>query len=82
MKNNLKQLVENWFHDSKDFALQNYATCYEWLSTYVRNCDQEFLGDFFTYEEIENNDVETLRKRALEWLDQNAEDSVNFEDYR
>lgn len=82
MKPNLKELVVAWFHDSEEYALNHYATCTEWLSSYVRGCDQEFLHDFFTWEEIDTHGVEELRKQALEWLDENAEDCVNFEDYR
>lgn len=82
MKTNIKELVKQWFNDSKDFALDNYPLCSYWLSTYVRNCDQEFLNDFFTYEEIEANGVEELRAVALDWIDENADDIVDFDDYR
>lgn len=82
MKNNIKQLVKQWFEDSKEYALDHYALCNEWLSDYVEHCDQEFLHDFFTWEEIENNKVEDLRQIALDWIAENANDIVNFDDYR
>ncbi|MEE1082806.1 MAG: hypothetical protein UH850_03605 [Paludibacteraceae bacterium] len=82
MKANLTSWVKTWFNDSKEYALDNYALCSEWLSDYVEHCDQEFLNDFFEYEEIENGNVEDLRQIALDWIDENADDIVNFEDYR
>lgn len=82
MKKNIEQLVEQWFSDSKEYALNNYALCSEWLSDYVINSDQDFLHDFFTYKEINENDVETLRLKALAWIDTNADDIVNFDNFR
>lgn len=82
MKKNIESLVEAWFNDSKEYAINNFALCSEWLTNYVENCDQEFLNDFFTGEEIEENDVETLRSKALAWIDANADEIVNFDDFR
>lgn len=82
MKKNIESLVEAWFNDSKEYAINNFALCSEWLTNYVENCDQEFLNDFFTGEEIEENDVETLRSKALAWIDSNADEIVNFDDFR
>lgn len=79
---NIEQKVEAWFYDSKEYALNNYALCSEWLADYVRNCDQAFLNDFFTPEEIEQNDVKTLREKALDWIDENADVIINFDNYR
>lgn len=79
---NIEQRVEAWFNDSKEYALNNYALCSEWLADYVRNCDQEFLNDFFTAKEIDETDVETLRLQALAWIDANADEIVNFDDFR
>ena len=36
----------------------------------------------FPWEEIENNKVEDLRQIALDWIDENANDIVDFDDYR
>lgn len=82
MKKNIEQLVEQWFSDSKEYALNNYALCNEWLKDYVQHCDQEFLSDFFDWEEIDNNSVEDLRSIALDWIDENADNIINFDDYR
>lgn len=82
MKRNLSSSINAWFNDNKEYALNNYALCSEWLDGYVRNCDQEFLHDFFEYEEIESNSVEELREVALNWIAENADEIINFDDYR
>lgn len=82
MKYNINDLISQWFNDSKDYALNHYALCSQWLSDYVEHCEQEFLNDFFSVDEIVNNDVETLRQQALNWIAENADELINFEAYR
>ena len=81
MKKNLETQIIRWFNDSIDFCL-NYSCCSEWLSTYVSNSDQAFLLDFFEYEEIQEENVETLRVAALKWIREFSDEIVNFDDYR
>ena len=83
MKKNLESWVWAWFRDSSDYALNNYALCSEWLSDYVMNCDMEFVRDFFDDDNfIEEHTIGELRGMALDWIDENADDIVNFDDYR
>jgi predicted solute-binding protein len=76
----LQTRLNRWFNDSKEYALNNYALCSEWLSEYVQNSDLDFVHDFFSPEEAE--DVETMRLQALAWIDQNADNIINFDDFR
>lgn len=78
----LQTRVNQWFNDSKEYALNNYALCSEWLSEYVENSDLDFIHDFFSPEEAEEKDVETMRLQALAWIDQNADEIINFDDFR
>lgn len=82
MKSNINDLMLQWFNDSKEFALNNYSDSCQWLSEYVENSDWAFLQDFFTPEEIESKKYDDMKAEALAWLDANANEIVNFEDYR
>lgn len=78
----LQTRVNQWFNDSKEHALNSYALCSEWLSNYVRYSDLDFIHDFFTPEEAEEKDVEEMREEALAWIDENADEIINFDDFR
>ena len=43
----------------------------------------EFVRDFFDDDNfIEEHTIGELRGMALDWIDENADDIVNFDDYR
>lgn len=81
MKANLDSLIKERFNDYKAFLLKNYASCSEWLADYV-NDDEGLVYIFFECEEIERNSFEELREVALRWIAENADEIIDFDDYR
>lgn len=80
MKANLDSLIKANFNNFKAFLLNNYASCSEWLADYVSDDDE--VCNFFECEEIERNSVEELREIALRWIAENADEIIDFDDYR
>lgn len=80
MKANLDSLIKTNFNNFKAFLLKNYASCSEWLADYVSEDDG--VNTFFECEEIERNSVEELRVIALDWIAENADEIIDFDDYR
>lgn len=81
MKANLESWVKTNFNNYKAFLLKNYASCSEWLADYVSD-DDGVVYAFFECEEIERNSVEELREIALAWIAENADEIIDFDDYR